>query len=149
MSKDYYKEQIDKSEPIPIDFDAYDHNRLEQLAKREKAEDKITSKKIHADHGDYYEVEGSKGEIYQTSISSCTCADFKNPNSYGPCKHIYRYALDHNRIDPLPTASPEKTKLFNEQIPSELARFQSYYEDGLISARKYLCIVRAINSSPK
>ena len=39
----------------------------------------------------YSEFKGSKG-VYQTSLNSCGCEDFRRRNI--PCKHMYRLALE-------------------------------------------------------
>lgn len=40
---------------------------------------------------------GSPGEVYETTLNTCTCADFKNRKL--PCKHIYRLAMECNLMD--------------------------------------------------
>lgn len=143
MSKNYYQELLYDSEPSPIDFNSFDasfHNEPEQLKRR------IRAKNIKAttitDNGDHYVVIGSKGDIYNTNLSICNCLDFKK--NHLPCKHMYKFALDHGLIDDLPKINPKKSKLFAEKIDSELERFRSYYDQGLISAEKYTKIVDAI-----
>lgn len=42
-------------------------------------------------------VQGSKGDIYTTSFSSCNCKDFSIHHL--PCKHIYKLAAAHGGID--------------------------------------------------
>ena len=39
------------------------------------------------------QIRGSHGEIYQTTLDSCTCEDFQRRGL--PCKHIYKLALSH------------------------------------------------------
>ncbi len=41
---------------------------------------------------------GSTGEIYNTTLSSCTCMDYTLRKL--PCKHMYRLAVECNLIDP-------------------------------------------------
>lgn len=43
------------------------------------------------------EIQGSNGDVYTTSFSSCTCKDFSINNL--PCKHIYKYATEYGGID--------------------------------------------------
>lgn len=42
-------------------------------------------------------VQGSKGDIYTTSFSSCNCKDFSIHHL--PCKHMYKLAAEHGGID--------------------------------------------------
>lgn len=41
---------------------------------------------------------GSEGNIYQTTLDSCTCADFAIQGYAQPCKHMIRLAMEFNLI---------------------------------------------------
>lgn len=143
MSQNYFQQLVFESEPVPIDFASLPpslHEEPDQIRRR------ITAKKIKADNivdcGDHYMVTGSSGDTYTTNINSCTCFDFVGRGL--PCKHIYRFAMDHELIGDLPKIKPKQAKLFEEKISAEVERFRLYYEQGIISAEKYLKIVDAI-----
>ena len=60
-------------------------------------------------------VKGSTGNIYKTSLHSCTCKDFENNKK--PCKHILKFALYTGALD-------KEDQLFG--IPEEIEqRLQS------------------------
>ena len=42
-------------------------------------------------------IQGSKGEIYTTTFTSCSCKDFSLHHL--PCKHIYKYFAEYGGID--------------------------------------------------
>lgn len=41
---------------------------------------------------------GSTDEIYETTLTNCTCTDFLRRNL--PCKHMYKLAIELDVIDP-------------------------------------------------
>lgn len=41
---------------------------------------------------------GSTDEIYETTLTNCTCSDFSRRNL--PCKHMYKLAIELDVIDP-------------------------------------------------
>ena len=146
MADNYFYQLVSNSEPEPIDFHTYDvafHNNLEQIKRR------LNAKKIKADNivdnGDYYSITGSSGDIYHVNLNRCSCFDFLDRNL--PCKHMYRFALEHGVIEDFPKIKPKNSKVFSEMIDSEVERFHSYYEQGLISAEKYVKIADAIRRS--
>lgn len=143
MSENRYQEYVMTIEAEPIDFMKLDpsvHETPEQLKRR------ISAKKIKSsaltDLGDHYSVTGSTGSCYITTLDFCSCFDFCARQL--PCKHMYRFALDHDIIDDLPTVTPKNARLFAKNIDSEIERFRSYYEQGLISAEKFVKIVDSI-----
>ena len=143
MTKNYYQDLISNSEVDPIDFDSLDvslHQEPDQIRRRLSAK-KIKDENI-TDCGDYYSIIGSSGDVYHTSSNICSCFDFANRNL--PCKHIYRFALDHGQIEDFPKVDSKMSKQFANIIDSEVERFDAYYKQGLISAEKYLKIIDAI-----
>jgi hypothetical protein len=81
---------------------------------------------------------------YEVSLTHCTCEDFSHRNL--PCKHIYRLASELGYLTGLPQPNREAAKAFKESIPSEIKRFQTLYETGAISGKKYVAIVKALQS---
>ena len=54
---------------------------------------------------------GSEGNIYQTTLDNCTCADFAIQGYTQPCKHMIRLAMEYNMISGAGRASdPEAIK---------------------------------------
>ncbi|MCI8887978.1 MAG: hypothetical protein HFG70_07805 [Hungatella sp.] len=49
-----------------------------------------------------------------------------------------------NIIEDFPKIKPKNAKIFSEKIDQEIDRFRSYYEQGVISAEKFVKIVDAI-----
>ena len=81
---------------------------------------------------------------YDVSLSSCTCEDFLRRHL--PCKHIYRLANELNLLNDLPTPNQNAAKDFKQSIPSEIERFKTLYKSGAISGKKYVAIVKALES---
>lgn len=139
----YFQQLAIDSNAQPIDFKSLDpslHEDLDQIRRR------INAQKIKTDnitvHEDYYEIVGSSGDIYKVTLNICSCFDFVSRGL--PCKHIYRFALDHNIIEDFPKIKPKNVKIFAQKIDQEIDSFRSYYEQGLISAEKFVKIVDAI-----
>lgn len=143
MGLNYFQQQTFNSDVQPIDFQSLDpllHEDPEQIRRR------LNAKKIKADnitdYGDHYDIIGSSGDIYEVTLNECSCFDFLNRGL--PCKHIYRFALEHNIIEDFPKIRPKNVKIFSDKIDQEIEHFRSYYEQGLISAEKFVKIVDAI-----
>jgi hypothetical protein len=81
---------------------------------------------------------------YEVSLVHCTCEDFSRRNL--PCKHIYRLASELGYLTGLPQPNRKAAKAFKESIPSEIKRFEALYEAGAISGKKYVAIVKALQS---
>ena len=143
MMKNYFQQNVLASEADPIDFRSFDsafHENPEQIRRRLNAK-KIKAENI-TDAGDHYEIIGSSGDTYIVTLNHCSCFDFASRHL--PCKHIYRFALDHKIIEDFPKIKPKNSKIFAARIDSEIDHFRSAYNDGLISAEKFLKIVDAI-----
>lgn len=142
MSDSWYKDEILSQEPEVIPFSSIDpsvHETPDQLKRR------ISGSKIKVscikDAEDGYIVEGTSG-TYHTTLSYCTCFDYLNRSL--PCKHMYRLAMDSGVLDAVPKIKPADARHFDAILDDEIARFTSYYNDGWISAEKYVRIVDAL-----
>lgn len=143
MGTNYFQQLAFDSDGQPIDFKSLDpslHEDPDQIRRRINAL-KIKADKI-TDHGDHYEIIGSSGDVYKVTLNICSCFDFVGRGL--PCKHMYRFALDHNIIEDFSKIKPKNAKIFSEKIDQEIDRFRSYYEQGVISAEKFVKIVDAI-----
>lgn len=143
MGQNYFQQQVLESGSHPIDFKSLEpslHNDPEQLKRRINAQ-KIKTDNV-TDHGEYYKIIGSSGDVYKVTLNSCSCFDFANRAL--PCKHIYRFAVEHNAIEELPKIKPKNARIFLKKVDQEIERFRSYYDQGLISAEKFVKIVDAI-----
>lgn len=80
---------------------------------------------------------------YEVSLTNCTCMDFSLRHL--PCKHIYRLALELGLISQ-PKVNIDEAKKFKESIPSEIKRYETLYEIGAISGKKYVAIVKALQT---
>ena len=143
METNYFQQLVFDSDVQPIDFKSLApslHEDPDQIRRRINAQ-KIKTDKI-IDHGDYYEITGSSGSTYKVTLNICSCFDFVSRGL--PCKHIYRFALDHNTIEAFPKIKPKNARIFAQKVDQEIDRFRSYYEQGLISAEKFVKIVDAI-----
>lgn len=71
---------------------------IEQIKRYEKAV--ISNIKIISIDKDNStaKFEGSSGEIYNTTLSNCTCVDFFRRKR--PCKHMYKLAIELGAINP-------------------------------------------------
>lgn len=49
------------------------------------------------EHKQIAETSGSKGAVYITSFSDCTCRDFKT--RLLPCKHMYKLAMQYGDVE--------------------------------------------------
>jgi hypothetical protein len=143
MATNYFQQLVLDSDIQPIDFKSLDpslHEDPDQIRRR------INAQKIKTDnitiHEDYYEIIGSSGDVYKVTLNICSCFDFASRGL--PCKHIYRFALDHNIIEAFPKIKPKNASIFAKKIDQEIEHFHSYYKQGLISAEKFVKIVDAI-----
>lgn len=142
MESSWYQNQVCSKNDI-VDFNSFDiafHDQPDQLKRR------INAKKIKADKiaklNNHYEIIGSSGDIYETTLSSCTCFDFRGRGL--PCKHIYRVALEMDMIEDLPKVDSKASKTFTDSMQSEIEHFYSLYKQRAISAEKYIKIADAI-----
>lgn len=123
------------------DFPPEFHEEIEQLRRR------VNAKKIKADKivktDSCYLVTGSSGDVYQTTLESCTCFDFASRQM--PCKHMYRIALDNGLIDDLPAVSKKASKAFDEYNSEYIEHFRNLYNQRAISTEKFLKIIDAIS----
>ena len=117
------------------------HEEIEQLKRRGYAK-RIKPDKIQKTDSCYL-ITGSSGDVYETTLESCTCFDFLSREL--PCKHIYRIALDNGLIGDLPAASKKASKEFSVSIDEYIEPFRTLYNQRAISAEKYLKIVDAIS----
>lgn len=116
------------------------HEEIDQLRRRVNAK-KIKADKIVKTYSCYH-VTGSSGDVYETTLDSCTCVDYLGRNV--PCKHIYRIALENGLINDLPEVSKKASKAFDELSDDHIAYFRKLYDQGAISTEKFLKIVDAI-----
>ena len=143
MEQNYFQKRVFSSDIESVDFMSLDpsiHEDLDQLKRR------INAQKIKADVitdcGDHYSIVGSSGDIYITDLNHCSCFDFMNRRM--PCKHVYRFAVEHGVINDLPKITSQNARIFEGKILSEIEHFRAYYEVGIISAEKYVKIIEAI-----
>lgn len=116
------------------------HDDFEQVKRIESAK-KIKPGEMSVDlDSKTIRVQGSASEPYVATLSECTCADFQYRKA--PCKHIYRLALELDLLKPLPKYN-KKNKDFNAE--AEIARYQSLYLDGKISADAYVKICTTLS----
>ena len=128
--------QVSTFTEIPPEF----HEQVEQVRRRINAKKIKTDKIVKSDS--CYLVTGSSGDVYQTTMESCTCFDFASREI--PCKHMYRIALDNGLIDELPAISKKASKEFNASSDEYVEHFQNLYSQRAISAEKLVKIVDAI-----
>lgn len=122
------------------DFPPEFHEEIEQLRRRINAK-KIKSEEIIKTDSCYL-VPSSSGSVYQTTFESCTCFDFASREM--PCKHMYRIALDNGLIEDLPAVSKKASKEFAEYTDQYISHFRNIYNQGAISAEKFLKIIDTI-----
>lgn len=143
MNQNSFQQLVNETESNEFNFVSLSpslHNEPDQIKRRISAS-KIKSDKI-TNHGEYYAITGSSGDVYKTTLNSCSCFDFASRGL--PCKHIYRFAIDHGLIEGFPKIKPKQSKIFSEKMDDEICRFRSYFEQGIISAEKYVKILDAI-----
>lgn len=69
------------------------HDESKQLDRAGRIES-VVIKTINIEEG-FMECCGSNDEVYQTSLTSCTCRDFIiNQKKNAPCKHMYKLAFE-------------------------------------------------------
>lgn len=78
------------------------HNQEKQLRKQQRALD-IRPDKLDADNSVAEFVSTTTGEVYDVTLTSCTCESFKRDNT--PCKHMYSLAYS------LGVMTPKVTKI--------------------------------------
>ncbi len=70
---------------------------------------------------------GSRGEVYQTSLTSCTCEDFRHRG--GPCKHMLHLLFSLSSPSVSITASSEMNQVV--QLEQQLSQLKSRYNSKL------------------
>lgn len=68
---------------------------------------------------------GSKGQLYDTTLDSCTCADFLKRKL--PCKHIYRLAIECEFMDA--GLKPSDSSTPNLTIEESVGILENYFDD--------------------
>lgn len=109
------------------------HNEEAQIKKQEKAvlaDCKPMAIDIPLQSGEF--ISPQTGEIYQTTLTSCTCTSFKRDEK--PCKHMYRLAFELQEMSaPHPLsyayAKPEALSLF-DSVSQEAANLFVYSFSG-------------------
>lgn len=70
-------------------------------------------------------IKGLSGEIYETTLHSCTCEDFVKGHYKTPCKHMYRLAIELGMLTVYDRSLYENMRTDFQQLreqKSELAR---------------------------
>lgn len=68
---------------------------------------------------------GSQGHLYNTTLDSCTCADFANRKL--PCKHIYRLAIECELLDG--RLKPSNSSTTNLTIGESIEILENHFGD--------------------
>lgn len=77
---------------------------------------------------------GSRGEVYDTSLESCTCSDFKTRKL--PCKHIYRLAIECGLMDA--ALKPKACPMNDITLAESVSILESYLEATQVFIKELL-----------
>ncbi|MBS6063647.1 MAG: SWIM zinc finger family protein [Peptostreptococcaceae bacterium] len=115
-------------------WDSFIHKEERQLRKQERAL-YIKPLKIHKDASNGEFVSLDTGEVYNTSLKSCTCESFRRDQI--PCKHMYSLAYNIGFFKPI--HSPSATVLKKLEVMEEFSK--------LDRESKYLIAYNRISSN--